>query len=906
MDSGSSNDSRPPITAIALAALTSVALWSLKPIFISMIGDRGDYAEVYVAAATISVAASALAALLLWRKSASILRGGRVALAGAANAAVSGLCLALWYYGFYRALYESPKADATVIAFTWPLIAAVVMPILSPSTAPKLKLYQWFFVGVSFLGAITIAIADSSAGRGDSEGIVWAFVAAIGSGLYLPFAIRATNRFDSLIASKPTATFYAISLANTCSLAAVLIALRIMQRPLRFYAFDGQVVFICTLIGIGTYLVAEITWTWAFQEYKSLTLSSLPYFAPAISVVLLHVFFNEPVAPIAVFGLVVILISNLSLHAGHRTTNALSLTVIASVYVALSTQVLPVNVDGPVTEMAAAMTGLFAILSAFILTRAADRRTTELDARSVLVQHLTTADRSKHKDRADLLLRQLMDLEFENSLAGKEAVSLEIRSEIDEVADAEDRRGSREAFSAWFTIHLDRLSTGELAALWITGLGSVLLVLLMRGSSIVGNAAAVAFAAGCFLVIFTIRDYDRNNIQGFKTQLWRLEQGFREIGKKYYAPRRLFDTGELTSSHLEGDIRTVEDGEVTTIACAANGRRSFNAFYLSTAAIVIVGAILLPLTSIGRLDRDSVLPQRPQAQTQSVIGDTAGGTITIANPGWAGAEVIARVLQLSLAAVGSHADVKSMENTDAIAAVEAKNPSVQILPDLWLQNQAESVSAQIAAGTLRVNRSGYQATQGVYVLDDERTRRELRTWNDLANPDVAQLFDIHGSGNGDMWLGQRGWSSTSTMQGWLDRQPQIPLVGEIYSETIFKKFLADQAAHGRPALFYAYEPDWIFTQYPLRQIAPMPKRADCVTATGHCSAETVDVHVAWSSSLAALAPKAITLLTNVHFDVDEVSRFIESVDHDGQDPADVARDWVAHNRAKIAEWTRPR
>jgi glycine betaine/proline transport system substrate-binding protein len=98
---------------------------------------------------------------------------------------------------------------------------------------------------------------------------------------------------------------------------------------------------IAAIIGIGTYLVAEVTWTWAFQEYKSLTLSSLPYFSPAVSVILLHVLFDEPVRPIAIVGLVLMLFSNLTLHASQRSTNALSLTLIATVYVALASQILP-------------------------------------------------------------------------------------------------------------------------------------------------------------------------------------------------------------------------------------------------------------------------------------------------------------------------------------------------------------------------------------------------------------------------------------------------------------------------------------------------------------------------------------------------------------------------------------
>lgn len=299
------------------AAITAVALWSLKPIFVSAIGDRGDYAEVYIAAAAIAVATSIMIALLMRKQTMALLRGGIVFWRGAGWSSLSGLFLAMWYYGFYRALYGASKVDATIIAFTWPLIAVIVIPFLSPGTAAKLRGQQWLLILLSFAGAVAIAAADwdsDTVGYGGESEIVWAFVAALGSGLYLPFAINAAKTFGVVIESKPAATFFSISIANIAALATVLAAITVSGHALQFGGFDQQVWVLCTLIGIGTYLVAEIAWTWAFREYQSLTLSSLPYFSPAVSVTLLYLIFSEPISVIAIVGLILILGSNLLLH----------------------------------------------------------------------------------------------------------------------------------------------------------------------------------------------------------------------------------------------------------------------------------------------------------------------------------------------------------------------------------------------------------------------------------------------------------------------------------------------------------------------------------------------------------------------------------------------------------------
>lgn len=299
--------------AIFGAAVLAVILWSLKPVFISVIGDRGDYAEVYVVAAAFSVAVSAAGAVFT-RKNIRALAAQRPAWTSfLIHATISGVFLALWYYGFYRALYGAPKVDATIIAFTWPLIAAIVMPLLSPGTAKRLKPYQWFLVLLSFAGAAAIG-ASGLDNEGSSKEIIWAFVAAVGSGLYLPFAINSVKAQASTVKSSVRATFLTFSVANLVALVVVLIALPITGQSLDFSGFDAQVYAVCALIGIGTYLVAEIAWTWAFKEHSSLTLASLPYFSPAVSVLLLFVFFSEPVTSIALIGLSLVLISNLVLH----------------------------------------------------------------------------------------------------------------------------------------------------------------------------------------------------------------------------------------------------------------------------------------------------------------------------------------------------------------------------------------------------------------------------------------------------------------------------------------------------------------------------------------------------------------------------------------------------------------
>lgn len=889
------------VAAVTIAALTAVTFWSLKPVFISIIGDRGDFAEVYVVAAAISMVASAAGALVLRKKTVAIVLGGRQSLSGSASAAISGIFLAFWYYGFYRALYGAPKVDATIIAFTWPLIAVIAMRVFSPTTARKLRWNEWLMVLASFIGAVAIGLSNAGSTQsaaGSSGEIIWAFVAAIGSGLYLPFAINATRSFDRVVESRPIATFYAISVANATALAAVLVALKIAGHTLRFYAFDPQVLLVCALIGIGTYLVAEITWTWAFQEYKSLTLSSLPYFSPAVSVVLLYLLFDEPVRPIAIVGLVLILFSNLTLHARHRSMNALSLSLVATVYVALASQVLPRDVLSSVPEMAAAITGLFAILAGFTLAQVANRRTQELDARATVVRRLIATDDSAEKDKADALLQDLIELEYDSTAAGKEGRALRIKRSLSgsDGMRTPAEESALDAFNGWLSIHLDRLSLGERAALWLTGLGSIVFVLLLRGDSPLGNAGAILFAGGAFLAMFAIRDYDRNNIHGFTSQIWRLEQGFREIGKKYYLPKEILDSGEFSPAQVRDGIRTRNDGEPIRLVESLPAGRGFNVFYLGTAVLVILAIVLMPTAFSGEIGTQTASAPRPGVE--QALPESGQATVTIADPGWPGAAVTALILKDVLGSADVTVEIERMDHVDAVAGMGAEGAAAQVHPDFWLQNQGVAVREWVASGTIQLSDHPYVGTQGIYVLDAAGSRELLTEPDDLSDPEVAALFDGDGDGAGEMWIGPRGWASTENLDTWLTESVNESIEGESYSETIFKARLKQEAASGRPVLFYGYEPDGIHEQYSLRRLGSIPWATDQ-------GEENVDVHVAWAADLEETSPAAARVLPDVEFTDEDISAFIAAVNIDGRDPQDVAEQWLTENADRVAQWGQP-
>ncbi|PIE11387.1 MAG: hypothetical protein CSA72_04530 [Rhodobacterales bacterium] len=891
---------------VAVAAATAVAFWALKPIFISMIGDRAGYAEVFVAAGLISVASSLFCAVLMWRRSFRLLRDRR-ALYGLAQAAISGGFLALWYYGFYRALYGAAKVDATVIAFTWPLISILAMRLFAPHHGRSLKGSEYALIFVSFAGAVSIGLSGLTSGGGSGEEIIFAFVAAIGSGFYLPFAINAISRFSDILGSKITGTFYVISVANAVALLAVSVQLKLSGSALYFYGFDTQVWLICALIGIGTYLVAEITWTWAFSEYQSLTLSTLPYFSPALSVILLYILFDEPVAPIAAFGLVLVLFSNMTLHGMYKSNNAMIMALIGTIYVALASQIVPPLRSDLAVDLLFAISGLFAILAGFVLSRVSGRRAQELDARSRLVRAVLAQQDSAPADHLDAIFRDLVDLQFTPGVAAQEAQAGVLRRRLAELGAS----APMEAFDAWFTIHGDRLSLGEKAALWITGLGSILFLMIVRDDSPIGLIGLYVFAAGCLLMIFSISDYEQNNLHGFRNQIMRLQQGFVELGRPYYLPAALIGSRELSALPAGAVVRHKSEGGLLAEDRVAPRGGAFRVIYWLSAALVAASLVVLPLSARQDADRGLGRVMRPEQIAGRLLDQLRPGVadVTIARLDWDASRVIAEILRAVIVeGHGLNVSIRDARVDEVFPEMASDGGSIDVHPDLWTGNQAENLRRYIEdQAAVRLNIMPYQGVQGVFAPREIVEQLALRGIEDLRRPDVIARFDSDKDGRGEIWLGAQGWKSTDLMAQMLRNSGlDADWEGQVFSDRIFKAKLERDRARGVATLFYGYAPDWIHAVYDLTEITGLAEAGQhtCLDTVPDplCALSPVAVHVAYAARLEESFPEVAHTLRHVSFRVEDLNTWLAATSHDGDRPEDVAARWLSQNPQRIKEW----
>lgn len=906
-----------PLPLVAAATIIAVSFWSLKPIFISLIGDRTGYAEVFLIAGAISTSVSVIAALLMARKTYSLVTAEGFG-AGLVQSLISGGFLAMWYYSFYRALYGAGKIDTTIIAFSWPLIAVVAMRVFAPKHARKLKPPEWALLITAYLGAIAVGISGIS--RGDSLGgteLLFAFVAAIGSGLYLPFAINAIWRFTEILGNRILATFYVVSFANAASLVLVSSLLMATDQTLLFFAVDGWVILICALIGIGTYLLAEITWAWAFSEYKSLTLSSLVYLSPAFSVVLLYVFFDEPIAAVSAFGLVLILFSNLTLHGSYQSTNAIVLALIGTLYVALiSLFIAPAEVPR-LTDMLYFISGLFAILAGFILSRVSSRRAQEIDQRTSMVRAIVApVDLTDETatDKADAILRGVIDIEFVTDLGEKDSRADIVRQRLRESAQpAGVQREQSLEFEIWLNIHRDRLSLGEKAALWLTGGMSIFLLLVVRGNDPLSTIGLYAFAAGCLLVIFSITDYERNSFQGFRRQILRLQDGFHELGRPDYLPKSLVDSSESLGLFDNAKIRYCDDDGLVCEQTVVKKRNTFRALYFVTSFLMVGALLTLPIFMASENDDGAVLALRPEmfADDGWVFGGDAEADIVVGVFDWSASHVISEIVKQTLEAeLGVQVSLQDTTVEAIFPILDSEDGAIDVHSDFWAGNQAENLARYVEGRqSVRLNEAPYPGRQGIYLPEADAERFGLAQLSDLADPEISAAFDTDGDGRGEIWIGAPGWQSTRATEqllmayGFLDNwEPQE------FSDTIMKAKLRQFRSQDRPIVFYGFEPDWIHAEYDLRALSISPQDGQCpeilgIVAMGDgCAFEPVPVHIGVASRLEETHPEAAELLAAISFRTEDVNTWLAALSTETLSPAEVASRWLAQNPELVRSW----
>lgn len=290
-------------------------------------------------------------------------------------------------------------------------------------------------------------------------------------------------------------------------------------------------------------------------------------------------------------------------------------------------------------------------------------------------------------------------------------------------------------------------------------------------------------------------------------------------------------------------------------------------------------------------------------------------TVAIGDLSWTGAQAIGYVIQAVInGPLNSEAIiVEGLSDGSVIAAgMDRGDGSADVYTDLWMPNrQAIWDDFVDGAGTVGVN-IPYEGTQRMYV--PSYMADMVSSIEDLANPEIAAMFDTDGDGLGEYWAGDAGWVSTRMWQVKFDSYGLSDLwEPNIIPDATFKGQLEAAIRQEEPMLFYYWTPEWIHAAYDITPIEEPARTEGCEdvdldaedwleVSTFNCASRNASIYVAYSLTLEERNPPVARFLSQMQLDPDVVNQWILQIGRDEMDPVDVAETWVAENMDIVNEW----
>ena len=288
--------------------------------------------------------------------------------------------------------------------------------------------------------------------------------------------------------------------------------------------------------------------------------------------------------------------------------------------------------------------------------------------------------------------------------------------------------------------------------------------------------------------------------------------------------------------------------------------------------------------------------------------------------GWFQAEVYRLLIQRL--GYGVEAPV-TMDNSDFYGAVAHGDV------DLWANGWFPTHDSLVAEGL--VERVGTQvpdgALQGYFVDTATAESHDITNLGDLADHEIAALFDHDGDGKADLVGCDVGWGCASIIDHHLEAYGLTGTVEHIqgaYSPLITETF--DRHRAGMPVLFYTWTPNWTvgelepgrdvvwletpFPSLPSDQAAFVDRTTirgipGCVNDPCQTGWPPNDIRVVANSAFLEANPTVHRLLEQVVIPLGDISAQNALMVADEGDPQDIrrhAREWVAANEAMVAGW----
>lgn len=272
-----------------LYAASAIIMWSTMPTISKLLlGEMDSYKILCISALFATIA---MIIINLCSKKWPIMKCCKVK--DYIKMSAIGLPGVFLYYAFYYAGTESlPAAQAFIINYLWPIMSIVFASMLLKEQMTVRKIIA---VIMSFLGVFTVAGEDLIQFNGNTViSMLFCFGAAVCYGFYT--ALNKKSTYDKQV-SMTLAMFTAFVLSL------IVVLVRGVSLTISFSQIPGIL-----WNGVFTMALANLAWVLSLSYGNTAKISNLAYITPFMSLVWTFFILNEPISPLSVIGLCLIVV----------------------------------------------------------------------------------------------------------------------------------------------------------------------------------------------------------------------------------------------------------------------------------------------------------------------------------------------------------------------------------------------------------------------------------------------------------------------------------------------------------------------------------------------------------------------------------------------------------------------
>jgi drug/metabolite transporter (DMT)-like permease len=570
-----------------VSMLISALLWSTYPVAATLASKGLSFFWGFLIGATVSVIF--YLALAFFKNIPLHIRALFLCKTCVLNLLLAAALLSTGSLAFFYALVNYSPIFSTILLEAWPVLAAVISPLVIPNKIWRsTPASSWFFAGLAFIGVGLLTIDPSRLSSAILKSSIISVILPIYGAACFAIAGLIQSKLSTIVSERigdnEDKFISVINIRIFTDLAVSLLTILYtpflinigLVSPISEIGFTGLAPAI--YLGIVVYGVAGFFFTYSYTHSDDRMVGIIATLAPVGAVVWLAMLGLDSFSKTAFLGILIVVSSNIALASRNRYHSSITYSIFAgfsaAIFIIVTGDSMIINLT-PTIEIVGL---IFAIILGFSLERSSTYMKNRDELRTGLVvcckRMLIIAKRDKRVKEKELaalldeLLITILDIEHsETSIEFDDALKRlwDLHGKIHSLTDISDHQENWDEYISklvelsadWINAKTHTISISEKYIILLLGMSTIIGILIDRSTSNVADVISIVAVTGISFLLGELHDYSINRPGRSFGSLNVVQDAFREIGKTLYIPPKIIAKGQMPSPNKPIYVRTV-------------------------------------------------------------------------------------------------------------------------------------------------------------------------------------------------------------------------------------------------------------------------------------------------------------------------------------------------------------